>query len=481
MSRGVSPQSMTYELNKSTRATYKNCLLDQDMLSQLKVQVFEKDQGRRNYENLLSKYHKLQEDIDNIIKVKNQHEILLRQQESDERNLLITDLKAKNENLFNELNEKIAINKKLYNENNALFRELESRKKENKCLQDEIFKQEEILRKLTYEKDSIEKKVFNLSKIKEKQELDLINFKEEINQLNFKNDDQNNMIRDKSGQNINIYNQLNEEKIINKNLIYELKDKETNVMNNQQKLNILNESINRLQNEVDNLTNCINKNNNDISVINDNLINETNTLNQLINENSNMNNNIHDREIQIKNITNENEVLKQDNKILNDDANKINNIFEIYKKHLILLVFQNKKIAAEIQLLIGRDAEIKTILDRINYLKDISEENDRQVTNSIERIKPHIDENNFECSSNNISMRRTYSFERNENINDDMNSNYRYESKIDNLNEKENELNISQSRSRNLKKENEINISSENIINEQNISRNIDINMDGNN
>jgi hypothetical protein len=479
MSRGVSPQSMTYELNKSSRTTYKNTIIDQDMLSQLKVQVFELDQGRRNYENLLAKFHKLQEDIDNIIKVKNQHEISLRQQESDESNLLIADLKAKNENLFNELNEKIALNKKLYNENNALFRELESRKKENKCLQDEICKQEEILRNLTYEKDSIEKKVFNLSKIKEKQELDLINFKEEINQLNFKNDDQNNMIKNRSGQNINIYNQLNEEKILNKNLIFELRDKESNVMNNQQKLNVLNENINRLQSEVDNLTNCINKNNNDISVINDNLINETNALNQLISDNSNMNNDIHDREIQIKNITNENETLKQDNKILNDDANKINNIVEIYKKHLILLVIQNKKIAAEIQLLIGRDAEIKTILERINYLKDISEENDREVTNSIERIKPHIDDNNFECSSNNISMRRTYSFEGSEIRNDDMNSNYRYEPKIDNLNEKENVLNISQSR--NLKKENEINISTENIINEQNISRNIDINMEGNN
>ena len=477
MSRGVSPQSMTYEINKSSRTTYKTTVIDQDMLSQLKVQVFEKDQGRRNYENLLAKYHKLQEDIDNIIKVKNQFEISLRQQESDENNLLITDLKAKNENLFNELNEKIALNKKLYNENNALFRELESRKKENKCLQEEICKQEEILRKLSYEKDSIEKKVFNLSKIKEKQEIDLLNFKEEINQLNFKNDDQNNMIRDRSGININIYNQLNEEKILNKNLIYELRDKESNVMTNQQKLNAINENINRLQSEVDNLTNCINKNNNDISVINNNLINETNTLNQLISDNSNMNNEIHDREIQITNVTNENEVLKQDNKILNDDANKINSIFEIYKKHLILLVVQNRKIAAEIQLLIGRDAEVKTILDRINYLKDVSEENDREVTNSIERIKPHIDDGDFECSSNNMSMRRTYSIEGNEIRNDDMN--YRYEPKIDNLNEKENELNISQSR--NLKKENEINISTENIINEQNISRNIDINMEGNN
>ena len=62
------------------------------------------------------------------------HEIALCQLESDCRNNSIIELKNKNENLFNELNEKIALNKKLYNENNALFRELESRKKENKCL-----------------------------------------------------------------------------------------------------------------------------------------------------------------------------------------------------------------------------------------------------------------------------------------------------------------------------------------------------------
>ena len=237
MSRGVSPNSnsMTYEINKSCRSTFKTGIVDEDMLSQLKVQIFEKDQSRGNYENLLAKYNKLQEDLQKIIQIKKQHESDLRLQESDERNIVIADLKTKNENLFNELNERIALNKKLYNENNSLFRELEAKKTENQSIKEEIGRQEEILRRLTYEKEELEKKVYNLNQMKEKQEKDILNFSEEINKISYKNDDQNNMIKDRNGQNLDMYNQINEEKIINKNLLFELRDKENHVSETQQK------------------------------------------------------------------------------------------------------------------------------------------------------------------------------------------------------------------------------------------------------
>ena len=94
------------------------------MLSQLKVQVFEKDQNKGNYNNLLSKFKKLQDELAKISEIKKQHEASLKQFETDQRNKDIIDLKNKNENLFNELNERIALNKKLYRENNNLFREL---------------------------------------------------------------------------------------------------------------------------------------------------------------------------------------------------------------------------------------------------------------------------------------------------------------------------------------------------------------------
>ena len=126
MSRGTSPHSITYELNNSCDS-YKEEFCKQDTLSQLKVQVFEKDQNKKNYRNLLSMFNSLQGELAKISEQKKHHEIALQQIETDERNLAISELKIKNENLFNELNNKIVLNKKLYSENNSLFRELEQR------------------------------------------------------------------------------------------------------------------------------------------------------------------------------------------------------------------------------------------------------------------------------------------------------------------------------------------------------------------
>ena len=86
MSKAASPESLTYELNTTSRTHYRNSLIEEDILSNLKGQVFEKGQSRQNYENLLAKYHKLQEDLEKIIQMRNQYEIMLRQQESDEKN-----------------------------------------------------------------------------------------------------------------------------------------------------------------------------------------------------------------------------------------------------------------------------------------------------------------------------------------------------------------------------------------------------------
>ena len=120
MSRGVSPNSTTYELVNSCNSFTKS-ICEKDVITNLKVQVFAKDQNKKNFQNLLSMYHKLEEELLKITEQKKAHEIALCQLESDCRNNSINELKNKNENLFNELNEKIALNKKLYNENNQLF------------------------------------------------------------------------------------------------------------------------------------------------------------------------------------------------------------------------------------------------------------------------------------------------------------------------------------------------------------------------
>ena len=124
--------------------------------------------------------------------------------------------------------------------------------------------------------------------------------------------------------------------------------------------------------------------------MNNNYINETSKLNQLKTSNQQSNIVIRDRDEHIKQINIDNDIIKQNNSQINCENNKLCTLLDGYKKHLCLLVSQNKKIASEIQFLIGRDREIKEILERDNHLKDIRYENEQFVNSSKEKIRDYI-------------------------------------------------------------------------------------------
>ena len=416
MSRGISPNSTSFEV-VSCCSPCKHTCLEQDVISNLKVQVFTKDQNKKNLKNLLSMYHNLEDEILKISEQKKVHEIALNKFESDERNNAIIELKNKNENLFNELNEKIALNKKLYNENNKLFQELEARTTQSDNLQEQIRKQEILIRQITCDNEEIKKKIVCLSQVKGRQENDIHELNIQINQLNLQSNDQVNILKNKNGQNCQIINIINEEKNINKSLQIELKSKESNLISNQQQLNKNNDNIHLIKSDINNVENIIKKENEDISIINTNLLKETSINKQLNIDNLQLNNLVKDRDENIKKINSDNNIIKQGNTELNCQNDKLNKLIQAYKKHLCLLVSQNKKLANEIQFLITRDGELKTILERDNHLKEIQYENEQFIKNSIDKIKlgaPNVVSQNLERKS--TTIKRTYSIDGNNGI-----------------------------------------------------------------
>ena len=198
--------------------------------------------------------------------------------------------------------------------------------------------------------------------------------------------DQVNILNNKNGQNFEIINILHEEKNINKNLQIELKSKENTIISNQQELNRNNDNIHLFQNNINNVENTIKKNSEDISIVNNNILKETSLINKLNIDNQQLNNLVKDRDMHINQLNNDNNILKQDNSVLNCQNEKIWKLLEAYKKHLCLLISQNKKLSCEIQFLLSRDSELKTILERDNHLKDVQYENDQFMNNSIEQI-----------------------------------------------------------------------------------------------
>ena len=124
MNRSISPNRITYELNKSSNnistSFHTSFLSQNDTISNLKLQVFEKGQSRQDYQNLLSRYHILKSDLEKIAKAKHNNELLLNRQKNEEKNFLISKLKSENDILFEKINEQIEKNKQLYNDNNYI-------------------------------------------------------------------------------------------------------------------------------------------------------------------------------------------------------------------------------------------------------------------------------------------------------------------------------------------------------------------------
>ena len=135
---------------------------ERDLIAQLKSQIFDLEQNEKSYDALQTKYKSLSNDVSilNEEKIRLEYEL---KQKTETSNKIISDLQTELENLQNTLNEKLATNKTLFNDNNNLFASLEARNSEVEQLKYALNERDEIIEKLTEEKNNNEKEI---SKIK---------------------------------------------------------------------------------------------------------------------------------------------------------------------------------------------------------------------------------------------------------------------------------------------------------------------------
>ena len=124
---------------------------ERDLISQLKSQVFDLEQNQKSYEALQTKFKSLSNDASILNEEKMRLEYELKQK-TETSNKIISDLQTELENLQNTLNEKLATNKTLFNDNNNLFASLEARNSEVEQLKYALNERDEIIEKLTEEK-----------------------------------------------------------------------------------------------------------------------------------------------------------------------------------------------------------------------------------------------------------------------------------------------------------------------------------------
>ena len=377
--------STSYEVCHNGSCCENVCDLD-CIIANLKSELFAKQQNAKDYCPLEAKVIQLQNDIKMLCDQKNCLECELCHAE-EEANKLLCNLKVENCNLKNELNEKNCLNKKLYGDNNNLFQVLEGKTCDNQNLQDQMCHQENILQRLNQDKLNLENTVHCLNQLRDKHMKDIQNLNIQINLLNKNSNDLDATLRTKNCQNLQIIGQFNNEKNLNNDLANELKNKECALMQIQQKLCMANETLTRLENDLNNLNFLNNKNNEDINCLNNNLAKESSIKTNLENNNGKLNCVINDRNVLIQKLTNENNLLKCTNTNINSDNNFLNSKIEAYKKHILILTDQNEKLSAELEAILSRDSQLLFTLGRDSHLRVVQNENNNAINSSLDYLK----------------------------------------------------------------------------------------------
>ena len=394
----------------------KNIIYNQEQLdlliSNLKSELFEKEQNRKDYNILENNYNKLKEEILYISnekqKIKNKYSKSI-----NEDNNIINKYQTDNENINEELNKKNLLNKKLYEENNEMYQILESKAFEKKKYIDKIKEQKIKIKKLKAEKNNFENLICELNIIQKKQEKDIDNLKEGINLLNKNINNYNSNCTLKNEKNEKIISTLSEEKNLKKILKSRLKKKDFELNKLSREFSEIKITLNELEENLNNKKNEYNIIKEEIDKLNNDYAKESTKKINLINDNKNINEIIKTKEKNIKKLNEENNQLKKSNTDLIYFCTNLQNKDNIYKNHILTMTEQNGKLSNELENIINDDENIIYKLTRVDYLKNIKEENKEIISSSLTELKNHFIKYgnmgaNSDCSIDNTNNNKIY-------------------------------------------------------------------------
>ena len=332
-------------------------------ISNLKTRLFDLEQQEKDYNALCQKLAQLKKDLATLTNTKNRLEQELKQKD-ESYNQRIANLRGDNENLQLSYNEKMSINKKLFQENDALEKEIEAKDGEINDLKNKLKDLNNQLNQNIGDKGDLENQVQKLKNIKNSQ----IN---EINKLTNENKHLNDIVNDQ-----------------NKKL--QQAQEEIDMLNNKSNENDmdiqnLNGKLRNLVEDINNTQDALNKNNLDNKDLNDKIRNLECQNANLKCENKNLNNNIlkekalrGEKERQNQHLT---DCINDNDNHLCDLENKYNTVSSIYeqvllesknyqvnndklKQHIMLLTQQNQKLLCELEKVKDQDMRMKTLLSR---------------------------------------------------------------------------------------------------------------------
>ena len=368
----------TYEVTKCVDPCAKTL-----KISQLKAQIAQLDENDRAYNDLLQKYRQLQNEFQLVNEAKLHLEYELKQK-NENTNKIVTELKAQNIDLNNELKEKTNIYQKLYADNTNLCQNLQNKQKENESFSKAVLNNENMINHISQDKAKCEHDAMVLNDTSKKNENDIHTLCNQLDNLKLKNRNQNDELNKTNLEMNNNQKCLNDVKCDNANLNNQINLKNSSLDTIQRQLAMANKAIMDLQNELSNLERDHNLGINQLENVKVSFQNEHEKRIQAENDNVRLEAILKDRDNSVNSLSCINGALKEDRDTLNCTKNKLMNDLERYKNHVIVLTEQTEKLTNELQRIIDEDSAVYNLNNaQIQRLQKVIFDNKKLLSDEI--------------------------------------------------------------------------------------------------
>ncbi len=242
------------------------------------------------------------------------------------------------------LNEKLALNKKLFNDNNNLFRTVESRNAEIEALREQVADLEEHTRRLTDDKLSLEKSYREVTEYKRAHEVTISKLQFEIEKFNKVCDEQELIIKNLNEEKGDLLGRLDEVTFELKNTLGKLKTREESSSYTSKQYEEANKNIGRMEAHVAELENSLNRTKMELSASNASHAKEKSHRIESEKNADKLEAILKDRTVELKRLSSDLETLRINHERLGGEKMRLLGEIERLRSHILVLTDQNQKV-----------------------------------------------------------------------------------------------------------------------------------------
>ena len=349
---------------------------DKDVLvSKLNSRISKLEQQDKDYDLMNQEFKQLENDVNllNEAKLRLEYEIKQRDESYTKR---IADLKGENENLQNALNDKLCVNKKLFEEKQCLENQLKAKNDQITDLTNQINNLNNRINSNENVKDDLQNNLRDLNQIKAAQRDKIAELVDDNKKLANLCQEQDHSLYLAGQEKAKLAKKLNDDNANINNLNSKLRVHSNNLNNLQNQLDKSNELNLKLKKDLQDLEDAYNS----FNVDNHNLNDELNKQ-RILREDEEKNNNqlriaLGDRKNKLRALNDDYMYLKN----LYDKRCEERNMYQMetekLKEHIMRLSKQNENLSDEIDGVIKDDNQMRDILNRTDRMSTMLKTND---------------------------------------------------------------------------------------------------------